>query len=491
MGERHLIIIGGGLAGLSAGCYARRSGLRTTIVEHNAGLGGVCTAWQRGQYLVDGCIHWLTGGPFQHLYEELDIVPAVPLRTLETWNTYRDARDGFEVPFTRNLDALVARLGELGPQDHAELGRLRHGAAAFAGMKPPFDPPELTSAIDKLRALWDMRGAVTSLLHFRKPIGTWAREHLESPRLRRIFTRMLPETAPASFLLMVLAYLEHGYLSRPVGGTAAFRDALEKSYRALGGEVLLRSTVDEILVDGGRATGVRLSDGTMLAGELVLSTSSAPETVLHLLGGRYNAEPTRERMARWKMFDPIVLVSFGVEAPYASAPSLLTIDNIKPLSVGGRSTDTLGVRVCNDDPCFAPPGHSVVQALLPTDYQWWATLGSRYPAEKDALAAATIAALEPHFPNLGAAVRMTDLVTPLTYWSMTRAWRGAFEGWMPNADSMFNHVKKTLTGLGGFYMAGQWVEPGGGVPTSILSGRQVVQLMCDDVGQPFAPTGKT
>jgi uncharacterized protein with NAD-binding domain and iron-sulfur cluster len=48
--EPHVLIVGGGLAGLSAGCYLRASGYRTTIVEHGLALGGVCTAWQRGEY---------------------------------------------------------------------------------------------------------------------------------------------------------------------------------------------------------------------------------------------------------------------------------------------------------------------------------------------------------------------------------------------------------------------------------------------------------
>jgi phytoene dehydrogenase-like protein len=64
MSASRLLIVGGGLAGLSAGCYARTSGFDVTIVEHNLALGGVCTAWRRGPYLIDGCIHWLTGGPF-------------------------------------------------------------------------------------------------------------------------------------------------------------------------------------------------------------------------------------------------------------------------------------------------------------------------------------------------------------------------------------------------------------------------------------------
>ena len=64
-GNRKIVIIGGGLAGLSAGCYALKNDYQTTIVEHNAALGGVCTAWERPPYVIDGCIHWLTGGPYQ------------------------------------------------------------------------------------------------------------------------------------------------------------------------------------------------------------------------------------------------------------------------------------------------------------------------------------------------------------------------------------------------------------------------------------------
>jgi phytoene dehydrogenase-like protein len=68
-----------------------------------------------------------------------------------------------------------------------------------------------------------------------------------------------------------------------------------------------------------------------------------------------------------------------------------------------------------------------------------------------------------------------------------RSWRGAFEGWFPTPESFFAHVDKTLPGLSAFYMAGQWVEPGGAVPTALLSGRQAVQIVCKDFGRTFAP----
>ena len=489
---RHLLIVGGGVAGLSAGCYAQRSGFQTTIVEHNLALGGVCTAWHRGPYTIDGCIHWLTGGPFTALYRELGILPALGLRTLDTWMTYRDVKRGIEVPITRNLDKLVDALAALAPKDRDELRRLREGASQFVAMKPSMTATELLGPFDVVQRAWEMRDAIGPLVHFRKPIGQWAREHIEDEELRRFFTRIVPETSPAYFLLMVLGYLEKGYLSRPVGGTNAFRDALERSYRSLGGEVLLHATVDEVIVDDGHACGVRLADGSVIPADVVISTSSAPETVLRLLGGRYEAQRTRDRLTDWKLFDPIVLASFGVGHSYSDTPATLLLDNVTPFYVGGVRNDSLYLRVYNDDPCFAPSGHTVVQAMLKTEYNWWATLGSRYNAEKAALADLVLEQLAPHFPDLRPAVRVIDMATPLTYWSMARSWRGAFEGWMPRGDSFMGGVSKKLRGLEGFYMAGQWVEPGGGIPVAVMSGRHAVQLLCAETKHTFraAPEGQ-
>jgi phytoene dehydrogenase-like protein len=56
---------------------------------------------------------------------------------------------------------------------------------------------------------------------------------------------------------------------------------------------------------------------------------------------------------------------------------------------------------------------------------------------------------------------------------------------MPDRGGVFGQVAKTLGDLRGFYMAGQWVEPGGGVPTAILSGRQAAQLACAERGLAF------
>ena len=59
--KEKVVIIGGGVAGLSAGIYALLAGFDAEIYEKNAVPGGECIGWNRKGYHIDNCIHWLTG----------------------------------------------------------------------------------------------------------------------------------------------------------------------------------------------------------------------------------------------------------------------------------------------------------------------------------------------------------------------------------------------------------------------------------------------
>jgi len=83
---------------------------------------------------------------------------------------------------------------------------------------------------------------------------------------------------------------------------------------------------------------------------------------------------------------------------------------------------------------------------------------------------------------------MIDVATPLTYWNMARSFRGAYEGWLPTPESFFSRLGKRVAGLDGMYLAGQWVAPGGGIPSAVLSGRQAAELICSDYHQSFKPS---
>ncbi len=93
--------------------------------------------------------------------------------------------------------------------------------------------------------------------------------------------------------------------------------------------------------------------------------------------------------------------------------------------------------------------------------------------------------LEARYPGISPQVEMVDVATPYTWWRYTRNFRGAYMGWLMSSEIINAQIKKTLPGLGNFYMAGQWVTSGDGVVSSLYSGRHVVQIICHGEGKEF------
>jgi phytoene dehydrogenase-like protein len=119
--------------------------------------------------------------------------------------------------------------------------------------------------------------------------------------------------------------------------------------------------------------------------------------------------------------------------------------------------------------------------MLDSDYEYWKRLErepERYKAEKEQIADKVITLLDRRFPGLAAQVEMCDVATPMTFERYTGNWQGSFEGWLFTPKTLGMRMSKTLPGLENFYMAGQWVEPGGGLPAVAMSGRNVVQIIC-------------
>jgi phytoene dehydrogenase-like protein len=83
-------------------------------------------------------------------------------------------------------------------------------------------------------------------------------------------------------------------------------------------------------------------------------------------------------------------------------------------------------------------------------------------------------------------VEVVDVATPYTIWRYTLNHKGAYMSWIPAADKILETIPRTLPGLSNFYMAGQWTTPGGSVPTSLFSGRQLIEVLCNRDGKKFA-----
>ena len=85
---------------------------------------------------------------------------------------------------------------------------------------------------------------------------------------------------------------------------------------------------------------------------------------------------------------------------------------------------------------------------------------------------------EQYQPGLTAHIEVVDVATPRTNARYTGVWKGAYEGFMPTSKNITKSLATSLPGLRNFYMFGQWLSPGGGLPPSAQSGKWVIQLMC-------------
>jgi phytoene dehydrogenase-like protein len=304
---------------------------------------------------------------------------------------------------------------------------------------------------------------------------------------------------------MLLALLADGQMGFLEGGCREFVGAIEKRYPELGGEVTYRATVAQILTapcveskrNAEKAVGVRLDDGTEHRADVVVSAADGYSTLFAMLDGRYVDDKTAKRYAQWKTFRPLVMISYGMACEFRGEMPFATYVLREPLAIGRQRVDGFFVRIFTYSPRFAPAGKTVVQVGFESEWEYWNDLQRedrrQYDTEKERLAAEVLQRLEAHYPGLSSQVEVTDVATPYTTWRYTLNRHGSWGGWLLTAEAMRTPIQRTLPGLANLILAGQWVMPGGGVPSCLYSGRHAVQLLCRQDGKPFvaAPVGAT
>ena len=492
MADRSVLVIGAGLAGLSTGVYARLNGYPVHVLERHTISGGVCTSWKRKGFEIDGCIHWLMGctpgSEMRRIYEEVGAWDEARLAPISHFVRQIDETGGATLDVTSDLDRLQRDLEALSPPDRPLVSEMMKAVRTLRGFDMPVAKArELWSPLDGVKALWRLRRHLPALARWGKVSCAEFAGRFQSPALRR-FLNFVPEM-PAAFFFVLLAGLADDDFRAWRGGSRSFARAIERRLVDLGGQITFRADVQTVLVEGSRAVGVRLADGTELRADVVVSAADAHATFFGMLGGQYLTPTWKAAFDGWPLFRPVCLVSLGVSDSYRDAPASFSAWLARPFDVAGVPVESLHARVFGADPLVAPEGETVVQATLETGWDGWARLseGPReaYDAAKSAVADQVIDRLERYLPRLRERVVMTDVATPVTFHRFANLYHGAYEGWLPTVASQKTRLERTLPGLAGFHLVGQWVEPGGGVPPALFGGRHLVQHLCREDRKAF------
>jgi phytoene dehydrogenase-like protein len=149
----------------------------------------------------------------------------------------------------------------------------------------------------------------------------------------------------------------------------------------------------------------------------------------------------------------------------------------------GRTKTIKGYSLMNYcfDNTMAPKGKTVIVMRYESAWDLWKDISEEeYKAEKENIEKDARVLLEKHFPGILQHIKVVDVATPITDVNYTGVWKGSYEGFMPSGKNLMDNLSSTLPGLKKFYMAGQWLFPGGGLPPAGQSGKWAIQYICKE-----------
>lgn len=497
--EKRIIIVGAGIAGLSAGYYARLNGYQADIFEMHSIPGGLCTAWERKGYTFDISMHMVTGSvksPFHHMWEEMGITQAFKFH----YHPHILKVEGREeqLLFSTDRNVLEAKLLAISPEDAdliREFIRLIFGPDMMNAAT--LKPKELQNLGDTLKMVPSILPLAGTFRKYSKMTLQEFASKFRHPFLREAIRFIVdtPGWPMIDFPMIALAgFIRSGVTEAgvPIGGSQQVVFHIAEQFKAMGGILHLKSRVTSLVMEGDRVTGIELADGTRHEADQVIWAADGKTLIHEILQGRYMDEKIERMYKEWIPVKPMVHVMLGVDMDLSKEPNRILMEVDEPITVGGREFSWIGVLHHCFDPTMAPKGKSAVEVWYDTEYEYWEELAKNKPAykkEKKRIADYSIGQLEKRWPGFASKVEVVDVPTPHTYVRYTGNWKGSPDGWYITPSNMReSEPRRELPGLSGLMMAGQWTAPFTGTVIAAVSGRQVVQLMCHREKRKFRTT---
>ena len=489
---KKIVIIGGGVAGLSAGIYAKLNGFDTEIIEMHSITGGQCTAWDRKGYRFDYCLHWLVGtrkGPFNDIWRETNVLnDDVEIIDHEV-HTKIFAEDGREFIIYTDLNTWEEYLCKLAPEDKEKIKQMCSDMRKSSFLQPFSNPPGLRKIGQTIRSAFSIMPVMILFMKYgRKSCDEYfAKLGFKNESLKYFFNSIYAtrDFSALAFIMMFAWFNQRnaGYL---IGGSLPLARRMTDRYLDLGGKLSTKSKVVKIVVDNNITKGVILSDGTEIKSDYVISAADGHSTIFDMLGGKYLDKKMSNAYDKWELFTPIVQVSFGINKRIKSEVPVETW-LIKDQMIGRTKTIT-GYSFMNYcfDRTMAPEGKSVIVMRFDSPWELWKDITAiEYKNEKEQIEKDAVALLEKRYPGISSGIEVCDVATPVTDVKYTGVWKGSYEGFMPSSKNLMDNINPSIPGLKKFYMAGQWLFPGGGLPPAGQSGKWAIQYICKEEGMDF------
>ena len=244
---KKVIVIGGGIAGLSAGIYALKAGFEAEIYEKNTIPGGECIGWNRKGYHIDNCIHWLTGTlKGTELYDVWKTVGALSDDTeyAKIDSFYTSTYNGQKATLWNDLERTQRELIAVSPEDEEEIRKfIQNVEWSKQCLFPARKPMEMWGIKDYIEMGKNMADFPKVMKEFGKISLEEYSKRFKSPLLQKLMCDYLPKSYCAySFLVSYATMAMAGsqwvhpfrchFAWRRSSRTSAERSLTARAYRA-------------------------------------------------------------------------------------------------------------------------------------------------------------------------------------------------------------------------------------------------------------------
>ena len=504
-----IIIIGSGMAGLTAGAYLSKAGHSVTVFEQFPTPGGVTTTvkqdgfgWDIGPLLLEG---FAPGDKGRQILEELgvsDHVKAVhedrglSMPGFTLWKPKEYAG-----PYWR-----LERLKQLFPEESAQLDsyyRFYDHMIQLMSLARQAETAHGLSALWLKLRLWLVFQSVKSRLNWNG--GQLMDYYFKSPALKTFLLGIVADfvTAPSEFpaLGVPSIHLETAFDKRIptypgtrsaqtaytyiIGGCQALVEAVMGVILQNGGKVITNSTVTRIGIENGRVTGVELADGRFEVADIVLASGGMKEVFYDLVGRQHLPPALVTQIENNRLMESVLMVQLGIDFdPIPFQPAALcyyykTEDlegSVQRLRKGDYHEGKEGFLIyvpSLHSPTLAPVGqHAVTIYTVAPD-----TLAEgSWSERKEEFADKLVAEAEQHIPGLRQHTQTRLVMTPEDFRQRTHQKHHSFGGVPP---VMGNKPPAHQTPIAGLWFIGAQSESTGGVLNVMTGARKVAKKIID------------
>jgi all-trans-retinol 13,14-reductase len=477
------IVIGSGMGGMTTAAMLSKLGHRVLVLEQHYLPGGFTHAFKRKGWSWDVGVHAvgevtehsMTGRLLSRLTDgRLEWEPLG-----ENYDEFHYP-DGVRIDFPNTPQKFRQNLIDAFPEEteaiDAYLARVRATAKAMKGYYLSKAAPRM------LQGVADVLLGRLGRKAFSERTADVVNALTDNEQLRSVFTAQfgyygyVPTRSSFAIQALVVKHFLHGGYY-PVGGSERIAVELLRTVAECGGWTRIQADVEEILVENGRATGVRLATGEELRAKRIVSAAGIPSTVRRLLPKRYEGAEWVRSILSLKPSSAHVCLYLGFEGDIREAGC--SSANKWFYSVWDCEQDNWQVDVQGElpdapilytsFPSLKDPNHDPGDKLkhtgeVVTFVPWktfepwrdrrWKRRGEDYDAFKTKMETTLLEQLLGHLPKLRPMVKYVELSTPLSTDHFCRPVGGSIYGLEPTVERFENPHLRPRSPIPGLYFSG-------------------------------------